>query len=262
MIRVRYKDLSAGLHGQAEWGARGTTIYLVPGLTGGQRRAALRRLRQEASRGCGPALPATDLTVALAADRLRVGVRNTAAVIRTHPAGSLLPAALAGLLLTLFVLASISARVAPLPQAGGGAAPGGGNLAMAGAPVLVRESQAAVPAVAHGTARSQALPWSLAALSTPVVVNQSVRHSAILGRACGTSATGKARVVAGHSVRKSTPIRACRTTPTRRLSGKTGNADWGDATTNGTVSALADGTTGTTGGTGGNADWGDAPSMS
>lgn len=115
VIRVRYRDqLPAGLNGKAELSARGTTVYLVPGLTGGQRRAALRRLRQEASRGCGPSLPRVGLTVALAADRLRAGLRNTAAVIRQHPAGSLLPAALAVLLMTLFVLASVG--MAQLPQ--------------------------------------------------------------------------------------------------------------------------------------------------
>ena len=115
MIRVQYKDqLSPGLHGTAERSAHGTTVYLVPGLTQEQRRAALRRLRQEASRGCGPALPGADLTAALAADRFRAGVRRTAAVIRLHPVGSLLPTAFAGLLMTLFMLASVSAR---LPQA-------------------------------------------------------------------------------------------------------------------------------------------------
>jgi hypothetical protein len=127
----------------AERSARGTTVYLVPGLTGGQRRAVLRRLRQEASRGCGPALPGADLTVALAADRFRVGLRNTASVIRLHPAGSLLPAAFAGLLMTLFVLASVSARMTGLPQAPvpGGPSPGG-------APTVV-----GVPVLAHASGR-------------------------------------------------------------------------------------------------------------
>jgi hypothetical protein len=120
VIRVRYKDqLTPGLHGQAERSAHGTTVYLVPGLTGGQRRAALRRLRQEASRGCGPALPGADLTAALAADRCRAGVRRTAAVIRLHPVGSLLPTALAVLLMVLFMLASVSARLPQAPVPGG-----------------------------------------------------------------------------------------------------------------------------------------------
>ena len=57
MIRIRYRDLAPGLHGKVERCARGVTVYLLPGLTGKQRKAVLRRLRQEASRGCGPGLP-------------------------------------------------------------------------------------------------------------------------------------------------------------------------------------------------------------
>jgi hypothetical protein len=142
MIRVRYKNLSPGLHGKAERSARCTTVYLLPGLTGGQRRAALRRLRQEASRGFGPQLRGPDLAVALAADRFRVGVRNTAAVVRQHPAGSLLPTALAAALMALFVLASISARMVQLQQQ---SAPAGGLFpAAVGAPTM-----AARPVLAH-----------------------------------------------------------------------------------------------------------------
>ncbi|WP_300604751.1 hypothetical protein [Trebonia sp.] len=132
MIRIRYKNLSPGLHGTAERCRRRTTVYLLPGLTGGQRRAALRRLRQQASRGYGPALPGLGLAFALAADRFRMGLRNAVAVVRLHPAGSLLPTVLAGVLMALFVLASMSARMAHMPQA----APGGG-LAAAGSPIVV-----------------------------------------------------------------------------------------------------------------------------
>lgn len=105
MIRVRYKDLASGLHGKAERCGRRTTIFLVPGLTPAQRKAALRRLRQEARRGCGPRLPVPQLAAALVADRLRVALWNTGAVIRLHPAGSILPTAAIGCLMVLFVLA-------------------------------------------------------------------------------------------------------------------------------------------------------------
>ncbi len=132
MIRIRYKNLSPGLHGTAERSRRRTTVYLLPGLTGGQRRAALRRLRQEASRGYGPALPELGLAFALAADRFRMGLRHAVAVVRLHPAGSLLPTMLAGVLMALFVLASMSVRMGQAPQA----APGGG-LAAAGSPIVV-----------------------------------------------------------------------------------------------------------------------------
>src|ERR1700691_817665 len=93
VIRVRYQDISSGSHhgtglyGTAKSCPQGVTIYLVPGLNGWQRKAVIRRLRQEASRGCGPELPLPALLAALAADRVRVGVKLTAAAVRLHPAG-------------------------------------------------------------------------------------------------------------------------------------------------------------------------------
>ena len=107
MIRVRYQDSSSGSHhgtglyGTAKRCPQGVTIYLVPGLTGRQRQAVIRRLRQEASRGCGPELPLPGLLVALGADRVRVAVKLTAAAVRLHPATMLLPTGLvaAGMLL-------------------------------------------------------------------------------------------------------------------------------------------------------------------
>ncbi len=115
MIRIRYKDISdisAGahqetwLHGRTQAGARGVMVYLVPGLTTGQRRAVLRRLRQEASRGLGPALPLPQLLLALVADRLRTAARVAGAIIRLHPAEALLPSALIAGLMALFVVVS------------------------------------------------------------------------------------------------------------------------------------------------------------
>ena len=77
VIRVRRRDFVSGSHnvtgfqGIAERLPRGVTIYLLPGLTGRQRRAVIRRLRQEASRGCGPELPLAQLVIALLLDRVR-----------------------------------------------------------------------------------------------------------------------------------------------------------------------------------------------
>jgi hypothetical protein len=132
MIRIRYRDLSPGLHGKAEHCGRGVTIYLLPGLTGGQRKAALRRLRQEASRGCGPALPVPQLAVALVWDRVRVAFRNAAAIVRLHPAATLLHAAAASALMTVFVLASVSVPIdqVPLPAAASGDTAGSGSAAV------------------------------------------------------------------------------------------------------------------------------------
>jgi hypothetical protein len=95
-----------GLHGTAERSRHGVTVYLVPGLTACQRRAVLRRLRQEASRGVGPALPLPQLTMALVLDRVRSAARTAGAIVRLHPAVTLVPGALAVALMTLFVIAS------------------------------------------------------------------------------------------------------------------------------------------------------------
>jgi hypothetical protein len=144
VIRVRYQDISSGSHhgtglyGTAKRCPQGVTIYLVPGLTGRQRKAVIRRLRQEASRGCGPELPLPGLLVALAADRVRVGVTLTAAVVRLHPATTLLPTGLAaiGMMLLVFTSAGVRPGVAvaagPAGTRQAGRAAGGGNAAGAG----------------------------------------------------------------------------------------------------------------------------------
>jgi hypothetical protein len=119
VIRVRRRDFVSGSHnvagfqGIAERFPRGVTIYLLPGLTGRQRRAVIRRLRQEASRGCGPELPLPQLVIALLLDRVRGALGLAVAALRLHPGTTLLPAGLVGVVLTLFVLAS--GGVGPVP---------------------------------------------------------------------------------------------------------------------------------------------------
>jgi hypothetical protein len=121
VIRVRRRDFVSGSHnvagfqGIAERFPRGVTIYLLPGLTSRQRRAVIRRLRQEASRGCGPELPLPQLVIALLLDRVRGALGLAAAAFRLHPGTTLLPAAFVGVVLTLFVLASGGVR--PVPAA-------------------------------------------------------------------------------------------------------------------------------------------------
>ena len=168
---IRYKSLSPGVHAEAERESRGVAVYLLPGLTVAQRKAALRRLRQEGSRGCGPRLPLRQLAVALVADRLRTGATHTAAAIRQHPAGTLLPTLLAGGLLTVFMFASTTLRVAPAAEPGtsgdagwsvpagppgggpGGTPPGEGLAANAGA------ATAPLPATtAHGRWPAKSTP--------------------------------------------------------------------------------------------------------
>jgi hypothetical protein len=94
----------AGLYGKAERCARAVTVYLLPGLTGSQRRAVIRRLRQEASRGFGPPLPQAQLAIALGLDRVRTAARTMTAFVRLHPAVTLLPSAFVVAMVTLFVM--------------------------------------------------------------------------------------------------------------------------------------------------------------
>ena len=121
MICIRYRDLSAGLHGKAECAGRSTTVYLVPGLTRAQQNAALRRLRQESRMGCGPRLSAVQLALAVVADRIRTGLGQMLAVIRLHPALTMLPTLLIATLAWLFV-ASMPAHLGTLPSSQGPAA--------------------------------------------------------------------------------------------------------------------------------------------
>lgn len=128
MIRIHYKDFSAGthnvagLHGRVEPCPRGVTVCLLPGLTARQRRAVLRRLRQEASRGFGPALPEPQLTVALGLDRVKTAARIVRSIVRLHPAVTVLPSAFLVVIVTLFVLAA-----GDRPGMGPGMGPGNGG---------------------------------------------------------------------------------------------------------------------------------------
>jgi hypothetical protein len=112
VIRIRYEDFSAathdmaGLYGRVEHGTRGVTVCLLPGLTAGQRQAAIRRLRQEASRGFGPALPLPQLAFALGVDQVRTTARVARSMVRLHPAVTLVPSAFVVAMVTLFVIAA------------------------------------------------------------------------------------------------------------------------------------------------------------
>jgi hypothetical protein len=159
VICIGYKDLSAGahdatwLHGRTEHCDRGVTVYLLPGLTSWQRRAVIRRLRQEASRGFGPALPPHQLAVALALDRVRTAARVAGSIVRLHPTAALLPSGLVAALMTLFVVASAGgAAVTPGLRSGGltgTAAVADGSVRAVGAgPSLARMARTAAGPVA------------------------------------------------------------------------------------------------------------------
>jgi hypothetical protein len=110
-IKIRYQDLSPGLHAEPRVEGSWTVIYLLPGLTPEQRRAALRRIRQASRMGIGPRLPAVPVTMALAADRIRMTIRNCIRVVRRHPAGSVVPIMLLSAMMAIYLLLSVSIHV-------------------------------------------------------------------------------------------------------------------------------------------------------
>jgi len=130
VIKIRYSDLPGGLHLSAEVRGNHTFLFLLPGLTAAQRKAAIRRARSAARVGHGPQLPALGLARAIAADRVATTVRNGFAAIRMHPA-ILIPPMIVVLAATIayFLLASVSFPFIPSraaePGLGRGAGGGG-----------------------------------------------------------------------------------------------------------------------------------------
>jgi hypothetical protein len=161
VIRIRYKDFSAGthevagLHGRVERCASGVTVCLLPGLTARQHRAVIRRLRQEASRGFGPPLPLPQLAIALGLDRVRTAAMVIRAIVRLHPAVTLVPGAFVVAMMTLFVIAA-GDRAGVAPGTGRGLADsatvsGSVVRVMGSGPSLLRVARAAVAGGNGGT---------------------------------------------------------------------------------------------------------------
>jgi hypothetical protein len=119
MIKIRYRDpneLSPGLFAAAESHGRGTTVYLLSGLTSAERHVALRRLRLSARMGHGIRLPAAQLGLALVADWVRTGIGRAGAVFRSHPAGSTVPVmAVSAGAIAFLLLSAVSIRGLPTP---------------------------------------------------------------------------------------------------------------------------------------------------
>jgi hypothetical protein len=134
VIKIRYADLPSGLHIQAVVRGKDTIIYLLPGLTVEQRRAALRRVRSSARLGQGPPLSTSGLARALVADRIMTTVRNVASALRVHPAMSVpLIVILLSAAVAYFLLSSVSIKIHS-PQAGAPATLLGPPIAAAATP--------------------------------------------------------------------------------------------------------------------------------
>jgi hypothetical protein len=123
MIKIRYVDpnkISPGLHAAVECHGRSTTVYLLCGLRPQQRQAAFRRLRMSARMGYCPALPAPQLAFARFTDRIRTGLGQAGAVVRSHPAASTVPLMLVSAgAIGFLLLATVSTGAHPGPRTPG-----------------------------------------------------------------------------------------------------------------------------------------------
>jgi hypothetical protein len=120
VIKIRYRDadeLSPGLHAAAVPQGRNTIVFLLPGLTAAERRAALRRLRLSARMGYCPPLPRAQLALALMADRIRTTVGQLGTLVRSHPAGSTVPVmVISAGAIAFLALSAVSIQVLHLPH--------------------------------------------------------------------------------------------------------------------------------------------------
>ena len=166
MVKIRYSELPAGLHVAAAADHQGTVVYLQPGLTSAQRRAALTRVRSSARIGQGPTLPRPAMVRAIAADRVRTNASIGAAAARRHPMLFLPPVIVLVVSAMAFVFLSIQPLTAVTP---GTMTPGGlRTLHMGATPIPSAPSKASSNGRHHHRHRVAASPAkSRAAQSAP-----------------------------------------------------------------------------------------------
>lgn len=85
MIKIRYSELPTGIHVAVRRRRGATIIYLLPGLTPAERRAALARVRSSARMRRVPKISGGALFRAVAADRTRTVLHSAGAAARRHP---------------------------------------------------------------------------------------------------------------------------------------------------------------------------------
>jgi hypothetical protein len=145
VIKIRYADLPGGLHVRVAASGKDTIIYLLPGLTSVQRRAALHRARSSARMGHGPGLPSAGVAGAVIADGVRTTLRNVAGAMRIHPGLFFPPIVVIGFAAVAYILlVSVTGQVHP-PQAGGPESGPGTPLPQGVAPPPGNPPQAPVP---------------------------------------------------------------------------------------------------------------------
>ncbi|HXW88038.1 MAG TPA: hypothetical protein VEJ42_07245 [Streptosporangiaceae bacterium] len=172
MVKIRYAELPAGLHVATEDRGNCTVVYLLPGLTPAQRRAALTFARRSARIGHGPQLPAVDMAFALAADRTRTSAGTVVAALRRHPMLLLPLVALVSGVIVAAMLAFVTVSITPAkypatdppPQRAAGPSTGAaGSSSATPNPVTVPAKVPQLPATSHdgaGTTEAPDTPWS------------------------------------------------------------------------------------------------------
>jgi hypothetical protein len=154
VIKIRYADLPGGLHVRVAASGNDTIIYLLPGLTTMQRRAALRRARSSARMGHGPGLPSAGVAGAVVADGVRTTLRNVAGAMRIHPGIFFPPIVIISFAAVAYILlVSVTAQV-HVPQESGPAS----GIPQAVAPPPGSAPQAAVPRPTGSAPRRSAKP--------------------------------------------------------------------------------------------------------
>jgi len=133
MIKIRYAVLDPGVHVKAEQAGRDTIVCLLPGLTSGERRAALSSACGNGRMGLGPYLPPAGLRAAVARDQAAATLRNGTAAFRVHPLVMVPLVLLVTAGTVAFVM--LSAAVIRFPQGAPGEPPVAGPSAAAVAPV-------------------------------------------------------------------------------------------------------------------------------
>jgi hypothetical protein len=120
MVKIRYSELPSGLHVRAAGEGWRTIIYLQPGLTPAERRAALLRVRSSSRMGHGPAVPPLAMMLAIGADQIRTTVQNGLAAMRRHPVLLLPPLVLlvsTGIVFVLMSFVTFTVHAHEQPQA-------------------------------------------------------------------------------------------------------------------------------------------------
>lgn len=193
MIKIRYRDANEfcpGLHATADRHGRIISVYLLPGLTAEERKAAFRRLRLSGRRGCGPELAAPQLAFALLLDRIRTAAVRAGSVFRRHPAGTTGPVMLvsAGAIAFLVLSAAVSVHILRQPRQPLGSSASGSAPAASALAVRLPDSS---PDQAGGPAGSQSeVLTSVLSAPDPLPVPTSHDSTGTGSTGTGTGSTG------------------------------------------------------------------------